>query len=66
MLLIRVRSETLEVYRATTHLRQVEGQRKPDLSDTPRGAVTRAWRSLVLDADSRVVRHGYTFCPDAD
>ena len=47
---------------AVAFLRRVEGQRKPDLSDTPRGVVTRAWRSLVLDADNRVDRHGYTFC----
>jgi hypothetical protein len=47
---------------ALAFLRQVEGQRKPDLSDTPRGVVTRARRSLVRDADNRVVRHDYTLC----
>ncbi len=47
---------------AVAFLRQIEGQRKPDLSDTPRGVITRAWRSLVLNADNRVDRHGYTFC----
>jgi hypothetical protein len=26
--------------------------------DTPRGVITRDWRSLVLDADNRVDRHG--------
>jgi len=43
-------------------LRRIEGQRKPDLSDAPRGVITRDWRSLVVDADNRIDRHGYTFC----
>jgi len=47
---------------AVAFLRRIEGQRKPDISDTPRGVVTRDWRSLVQDADNRVDRHGYTFC----
>jgi len=47
---------------AVTFLRRIEGQRKPDASDTPRGVITRDWRSPVLDADNRVDRHGSTFC----
>jgi hypothetical protein len=50
------------VLEALAFLRQIEGQRKPDLSDTPRAVITCGWRSLVLDADNRVDRHGYTFC----
>jgi TnpA family transposase len=50
------------VLEALAFLRQLEGQRKPDLSDAPRGVITPAWRSLALDADNRVDRHGYTFC----
>src|SRR5258708_31394834 len=47
---------------AVAFLRRIEGQRKPDLSDAPRGVITRDWRSLVLDADNRVARRDYTFC----
>jgi hypothetical protein len=51
-----------QVLDALAFLRQLEGQRKPDLSDAPRGVITAAWRSLALDADNRIDRHGYTFC----
>jgi hypothetical protein len=47
---------------AVAFLRRIEGQRKPDVSDTPRDVINRDWRSLVLDTDNRVDRHGYTFC----
>jgi TnpA family transposase len=50
------------VLEALALLRQIEGQRKPDLSDSPRGVISRGWRSLVIDADGRIDRHGYTFC----
>lgn len=50
------------VLEALAFLRRIEGQRKPDLSDTPRSVITRSWRSLVLDAENHIDRHAYTFC----
>jgi hypothetical protein len=47
---------------AVAFLRQLEGRRKPDLSDAPRAVITPAWRPLALDEQQRVDRHGYTFC----
>ena len=47
-----------QVLGTVAFLRRIEGQRKPDVSDAPRGVITRDWRSLVVDANNRVDRHG--------
>jgi hypothetical protein len=49
------------VLEALAFLWRFEGQRKPDLSDTPRSVITRSWRSLVLNANNHVDRHAYAF-----
>ena len=43
-------------------LKAIEGQKRPDLSQAPRGLLTPAWERVVIGQEGRVDRRLYTFC----
>jgi TnpA family transposase len=51
------------VLEALTYLRQIEGERKPNLAAAPKAVVNRVWHPLVFQRRHQVVnRRYYTFC----
>ena len=50
------------VLQALHFLQQIEGRRKPDLSDAPRAVISSAWKRLVIDATGQIDRAAYTLC----
>ncbi len=47
---------------ALQFLREIEGQRQPELAEAPRALITKAWKPYVLEPGQRVSRRAYTFC----
>ena len=43
-------------------LKTIEGQKRPDMSQAPQALLTPAWKRVVIDSESRIDRHLYTFC----
>lgn len=50
---------TLEAWR---FLASIEGQRKPDMSQSPMEGLPPSWKRLVIGHDKQVDRHAYTLC----
>jgi TnpA family transposase len=47
---------------ALQFLREIEGQRRPELAEAPKALITKAWKPYVLEPGQRVSRRAYTFC----
>ena len=47
---------------ALQFLRDIEGQRRPELAEAPKTLITKAWKPYVLESGQRVDRRAYTFC----
>jgi TnpA family transposase len=50
------------VLQAWDFLKSIEGQRKPAMSQAPRGVINRQWRGCVLRTRRQIDRRFYTFC----
>ena len=48
--------------RALAFLKEIEGQRNPEMTQAPRGVIPRSWRGRVIGKDNRVNRRAYTLC----